>query len=307
MTNKSVATPRTVRDWILWGENELDVAGVYFGHGTDNALDESAWLVGGALSLVPDQLDAYLDAPLNAAQQGAVRRMFEQRIDTRQPAAYLLNEAWFAGLKFYVDARVIVPRSLTGEFIRERFAPWIEPGRVHRVLDLCTGSGCMAIACAQAFPSASIDAVDISDDALAVARINIERHHVGDRVRLERSDLFAALTGRRYDVIVTNPPYVGGEEMESLPQEYLHEPTLALQSGDDGLDAIERILAVAADYLEPDGILVAEVGNSNVLLQQTFPDVPFLWLETEAGDDSVFVLTTAQLFAQRNRFATGAR
>jgi ribosomal protein L3 glutamine methyltransferase len=299
----SLDAPRTVRDWILWGENELDTAGVYFGHGTDNALDESAWLVGGTLALAPDRLDEHLDDTPTPAQQTALTRLFEQRIRTRNPAAYLLREAWFAGLKFYVDERVIVPRSLTGEFIRERFVPWIEPSDVRRILDLCTGSGCMAIACAVHFSDARVDAVDISHDALAVARINLERHQLTQRVRLLHSDLFSALEGERYDVIVTNPPYVAKTEMKTLPPEYLQEPALALESGNDGLNAITHILRDAPDHLEPHGILIAEVGNSNVPLQEKFPDVPFLWLTTETGDDSVFLLTAAQLSQHRHRFA----
>ncbi|HYM47151.1 MAG TPA: 50S ribosomal protein L3 N(5)-glutamine methyltransferase [Burkholderiaceae bacterium] len=307
MAAKSLPTPQTVRDWISWGANELEAAGVYFGHGTDNAIDEAAWLVGAALSVAPDELEAQLDNALAPAQEKRLRELIDQRIATRKPAAYLLHEAWFAGLKFYVDERVIVPRSLTAEFIAERFEPWIEPQRVRRILDLCTGSGCMAIACAYAFPEAQVDAVDISDDALAVARINVEGHDLAGRVRLVRSDLFATLAGQRYDIIVTNPPYVGHAEMQGLPAEYRNEPRLALESGSDGLDAIKHILREAASYLEPDGILVAEVGNSNELLQATFPGIPFTWLSTESGDDSVFLLKAAQLAACRNQIAAAAR
>jgi ribosomal protein L3 glutamine methyltransferase len=303
MKKRNVHAPVTVRDWVLWSETELARAQVYFGHGTDNALDEAAWLVGSGLGLAPHALDAHLDDLLDATQQRAVRDLIATRIRTRKPAAYLLKEAWFAGLRFYVDERVIVPRSITGEFIQERFAPWIEPARVKRILDLCTGSGCMAIACAQAFPDAKVDAVDISDDALAVARINVERHLLTTRLRLIKSDFLNALSGERYDVIVTNPPYVGHEEMQNLPEEYLKEPRLALESGKDGLDAIVRILREAADHLEPHGILVAEVGNSNTLLQRTFPQVKFSWLVTEHGDDSVFLLTQAQLLEYRRYFS----
>ncbi len=302
MKNKSLATPRTVRDWILWGETELDAAGVYFGHGTDNALDEAAWLVGSALALAPDQLDAHADDALTAAQKTTVRDLFERRIQSRKPAAYLLKEAWFAGMKFFVDERVIVPRSLTGEFIREHFEPWVDAKRVHRMLDLCTGSGCMAIACANNFPAARVDAVDISADALAVARVNVERHGLTNRVRLLQSDLFSALGHERYDVIITNPPYVAHWEMSTLPDEYRHEPNLALESGTDGLDAIIRILREAPAHLEPTGVLIAEVGNSNETLQAKFPDVPFLWLTTEMGDDSVFLLTATQLTDHHERF-----
>jgi ribosomal protein L3 glutamine methyltransferase len=286
----------------------MGAAGIYFGHGTEYALDEAAWLVGTAQAHSPLELDAHLGDELAPAQQEKVRALIEQRIATRKPAAYLLHEAWFAGHKFYVDERVIVPRSLTGEFIVERFQPWVEAARVQRILDLCTGSGCMAIACAHAFPDAQVDAVDISEDALAVARINVEAHGLTARVWLRRSDLFAALPGERYDVIVTNPPYVGHAEMRTLPVEYRHEPRLALESGNDGLDAIVRILRQAPAHLAPDGILVAEVGNSNHVLQTRFADVPFLWLSTEAGDDSVFLMTASELkrFAPAFALKSGA-
>jgi len=287
--------PRTVRDFILRAEQQFEDAGLYFGHGTDNALDEAAWLVGGALEFAPHELDAHLDEALDAAQQVTVRDLVRRRITTRQPAAYLIKEAWFAGLRFYVDERVIVPRSLLGEFILERFEPWVTPAKVQRVLDLCTGSGCIAISLARAFPQARVDATDISDAALAVARINVEQHGLRDRVRLIPSDLFAALGGERYDLIVTNPPYVDPAELAELPAEYRHEPELALVSGHDGLDAIVHILAAAPNHLPADGVLVAEVGNSHAALQAAFPDVPFLWLSTSTGDESVFLLTAEQL------------
>jgi ribosomal protein L3 glutamine methyltransferase len=300
-------TPATVADWIRWTERELDGADVYFGHGTDNALDEAAWLVGGALQLSPDELDAKLDETPTPAQAAAIRTLLERRVSTRLPTAYLLNQAWFAGLPFYVDERVLVPRSLTAEFIHDQFAPWIEAGRVQRILDLCTGSGCMAIACAYAFPQATVDAADISEPALAVAAINVQHHRLQDRVRLVQSDLYRALAGERYDVIVTNPPYVGSTEMNDLPAEYRHEPGIALASGDDGLDAIIGILAGAAAHLRPGGILVAEVGNSHEPLQQAFPDVPFVWLTTETGDESVFLLTAAELATHAKLFAKARR
>jgi ribosomal protein L3 glutamine methyltransferase len=295
MSKRNARTPQTVDESISWAETVLSDADVFFGHGTDNALDEAAWLVGGALGYSPYELEQHLQDSLSAAQQQTLRTIVEQRVATQKPAAYLLQEAWFAGHRFYVDERVIVPRSITGEYILEQFQPWIEPARVQRILDLCTGSGCMAIACAHAFPQAHVDAIDISADALEVARINVERHKLGARVGLVRSDLFAALTSERYDVIVTNPPYVGETEMDTLPREYQHEPRLALASGSDGLDAILNILAQAPRHLEPHGILVAEVGNSNETLQAALPDVPFMWLTSEAGDDSVFLLTAAQL------------
>ena len=290
---------RNVADVIRWVKQQLSQANLYFGHGTDNALDEAAWLVGAALGVSPYELDAHLDDELTTAQQTTVRELLDSRVGTRKPLAYLLKEAWFAGLKFYVDERVIVPRSLTAEFITEQFQPWIDPARVPRVLDLCTGSGCMAVALAKAFPEAQVDAVDISEDALAVARINVENHGLRERVQLIRSDLFEALAGKRYDLIVTNPPYVGQNEMTTLPPEYRHEPALALASGEDGLTAVTRILAEAASHLNSGGILVAEVGNSAEVLQEKFVAVPFTWLVTSTGDESVFLLTVEQLQQHR--------
>ncbi|MHB8623165.1 MAG: 50S ribosomal protein L3 N(5)-glutamine methyltransferase [Sulfuricaulis sp.] len=287
--------PRTVTDFIGWTERRFTQAGLYFGHGTDNALDEAAWLVGAALQLTPPELEEHLDDAPTPTQQQAIRALTETRIATRKPLAYLLKQAWFAGLKFYVDERVIVPRSLTAEFIVARFQPWIDPGRVLRILDLCTGSGCMAIALAYAFPEARVDGADISQDALAVAHINVESHGMRERVRLIRSDLFDALQNERYALIVTNPPYVAQAELETLPPEYHHEPALALASGAQGLDAMAQILAEAPVHLEPGGILVAELGNSAVTLQEKFPAVPFTWLTTSAGDESVLLLTQQQL------------
>ncbi len=287
--------PRTVADFIGWAERRFAEAELYFGHGTDNPLDEAAWLVGSALKLAPHELEDHLDDTPAPPQQDAIRALVEARIRSRRPLAYLLKEAWFAGLKFYVDERVIVPRSLTAEFIVEQFQPWIDPARVRRMLDLCTGSGCMAIACAYAFPEARVDAADISDAALQVARINVENHGLRERVRPVRSDLFDALREERYDLIVTNPPYVARVEMATLPEEYRHEPALALESGTRGLDAIARILAQAPAHLNPDGILVAEVGNSAETLQATFPAAPFTWLSTSSGDECVFLLTAEQL------------
>lgn len=286
---------QSVRDAILSTRQRLDKSGVYCGHGTDNTLDEAAWLVGGALGIAPAELDAHLQDTLTSAQRAQIDALLEKRARERKPTAYLLNEAWFAGLPFYVDERVIIPRSLTGEFIQEQFAPWVDPTRVRRILDLCTGSGCMAIAAALAFPDAQIDAADISADALAVARINVERHRLAERVRLVQSDLYASLAGKRYDVIITNPPYVARDELEELPAEYGFEPSIALASGEQGLDAISAILAGGAAHLEPQGILVAEVGNSHDALEQALPEIPFLWLTTTTGDESVFLLTAEQL------------
>jgi ribosomal protein L3 glutamine methyltransferase len=295
MSKGTPAEPRTVRDFVFWAERRFDKAGLYFGHGTDNARDEAVWLVISILQIPYDGLDAQAERRLNEAEQQAIRELVETRVRTRKPLAYLLHEAWFAGLKFYVDERVIVPRSLIGDFIPDRFQPWIDPTRVHRILDLCTGSGCIAIASALAFPLAQVDAADISSDALAVARINTGRHGLDARVRLVQSDLYTGLAGRRYDLILTNPPYVDTADMATLPDEYRHEPALALASGDRGLDAILHILALAGAHLNPGGALVAEVGNSHVALAARFPNIPFVWLTGTSGDESVFLLTAGEL------------
>jgi ribosomal protein L3 glutamine methyltransferase len=299
----SVAKPVTLEDYVSWAEQELAGADLYYGHGTDNPLDEAAWIVGASLGVPPDRLDAERDRRLTPAEAETLRALVEARIATRKPAAYLLNEAWFAGLEFYVDERVIVPRSIIGEFIAEQFQPWIDAGKVHGALDLCTGSGCIAIALAHYFPDARVDATDISREALEVARINVERHAVQARVTLIESDLFAALAGRKYDLIVTNPPYVDAADLAALPEEYRHEPQLALAAGDDGLSAITQILRDAPDHLHPDGVLIAEVGNSHLALAERYPDAPFTWLTSESGDESVFLITAGELAECRGMFA----
>ena len=295
MPRESIAGPRTVRGAVRWAQEALAAAGVYYGHGTDNARDEAAWLVSGALGIAPHALADCANQSLDPEARARLRELIAARIETRRPTAYLLREAWFAGLSFYVDERVIVPRSLTAEVVAERFTPWIDPARIERVLDLCTGSGCIAIAAALALPQAQVDAADISADALAVARINVERHGVSARVRLVQSDLFEALVGLRYDVIVSNPPYVAQDELEALPAEYRHEQRLALAAGNDGLDVVLRILQQAPNHLTAGGILIVEVGNSREALEHALPRVPFVWLATASGDECVFLLTAAEL------------
>lgn len=294
-------TPRTLADYVRWAERECAQANLAFAHGTDNARDEAAWLVAGALKIPFENLDAARATVLSTEQGDAIRELVARRITTRTPTAYLLNEAWFAGLPFYVDPRVIVPRSHIGEFLLEQFDPWVEPGTVQRALDLCTGSGCIAIALAYVFPDAQIDASDLSPDALAVAAINVERHGLGGRVQLHRANLFAGLTPS-YDLIVTNPPYVDAHTLTQLAPEFAHEPTLAFAGGDDGLDLVIDILAQASTFLTPHGVLIAEVGNSCESLQARFPAVPFLWLTSVTGDESVFLLTAAQLQEHRQLF-----
>ncbi len=286
---------QTLRDFIRLGVSLFNRAGLHFGHGTDNALDEAVWLVLHALHLPPDFPAEYFDSRLTPEEKEAVLTLFRRRIEERIPAPYLTGTTWFAGLEFHVDERVLIPRSPIAELIEQRFTPWIEPERVNRVLDLCTGGGCIAVATALAFPEAAVDASDLSTAALEVAEINVRRYGLEERVELIRSDLFENLEGRGYDIIVSNPPYVDGAEMAALPAEYRHEPELALAAGEDGLDVVRSILAEAAHHLNPGGILVVEVGSSAQALEKSFPEIPFLWLEFERGGEGVFLLTREQL------------
>lgn len=286
---------QTLRDWVRWGASRFNQAGLFFGHGTDNALDEALALVLHTLHLGHDLPADYLSARVTAEEAGAILALFRERVERRVPAAYLTGEARFAGLDFYVDENVLIPRSPIAELIEEGFAPWLDADHVSSVLDLCCGSGCIGIACARAFPRALVDLSDISPAALDVATRNIERHHLEERVRTLRADVYEGLDGERYDLIVSNPPYVSTSEMTTLPAEYRHEPELGLEAGDDGMDVVARILAGGADYLRPGGIMVVEVGASADLLMARYPDVPFLWLDFERGGDGVFLLTAEQL------------
>ncbi len=285
----------SVRDYIRWAASRFNAEHSCYGHGTDNAWDEGAYLVLGALHLPWDIDPQALDARLTRAERRHVVELIERRALHRVPVAYLINEAWFAGLAFYVDERVLVPRSPIAELIDRGFAPWIVGEEVAAILDLCSGSGCIGIACAHAFEHAQVDLVDISGAALEVAAINVERHQCSDRVRVIESDLFAALGTKQYDLIVTNPPYVDAEELASMPTEFTHEPTLGLAAGVDGLDLVRVILAEAGNHLTEYGVLVGEVGNSQAALVEAFPELPFLWLDFEKGGHGVFVLTAAQL------------
>lgn len=287
--------PATVEQLIHYGTLLFEQSQLWFGHGTDNAFDEAAELVFfGAGLRHEDAADVYSEQ-LGAAERATVLALFERRVRERIPAAYLTHRMWFAGSEFYVDERVLVPRSPLAELVEAQFQPWIAPQKLRRILDIGTGSGCIAIASALAVPQARVDASDISDDALAVTAINIAAHGVQERVRAIRSDVFDALRGERYDLIVSNPPYVGDAEMADLPAEYRYEPATGLHSGVDGLNVVRRILSGAAAHLEPHGVLIVEVGNSEAALAAAFPQVPFTWLEFERGGGGVFLLSAEQL------------
>ncbi len=302
-THRPVESLVTLRDYVRWGASRFREAGLVFGHGTDNALDEAAALVLHTLHLEPDMPEPFWDARVTATEGEAIVARMERRVGERVPLPYLTHEAWFAGLPFYVDQRVLVPRSPVAELIAHRFAPWLDADAVERVLDLGTGSGCIAIACTLALDNARVDAADISEDALEVARVNIKRHHLEDWVRPVRADVFDGLaSGTRYDLIVANPPYVDAGDMASLPEEYRHEPRLGLAAGDDGLDVVHRVLAEAPRWLNEGGLLVVEVGNSAPAVEAAWPEVPFEWLQFERGGHGVFVLTAAELAAHAGAF-----
>lgn len=285
----------TVKDFIRWSVTHFNQADLVYGHGTDNAWDEAVHLVLSTLHLPPDADASVLEAKLTAPERQAVARNVQKRVVDRVPVPYIIKEAWFASLNFYVDERVIIPRSPLAELIEEEFSPWVEADNVHNVLDMCTGSGCIAISCAMTFPNINVDAVDINQDALDVAAINVERFGLEDQVRLIKSDLFTGLKDEKYDIIVTNPPYVRTKEVEQLPPEFKHEPELALEAGADGLDLVGRILIEAENFLSPNGILVVEVGFLQDALEEKYPDVPFTWLQFEHGGEGVFLLTAQEL------------
>ena len=292
----------SLRDFVRWGATRFSQAKIYFGHGTDNAFDEALALVCHVLALPPVLPDGYIDCRLTLTEKKAIAALFSERIDTRKPAAYLIGRAWFAGMPFHVDERVLIPRSPLAEPILQGFTPWLESERVERILDLCTGSGCIAIACAHAFENASVHAADLSADALQVVQQNIQLHELDDWVTPIESDLFDNLADFRYQLIISNPPYVSASEMQALPQEYRHEPSLGLQAEDEGLEIVIRILQQASDYLDDDGLLVVEVGNSQEALEERFPDVPFVWLDFENGGHGVFLLEAAQVKHYRPAF-----
>jgi ribosomal protein L3 glutamine methyltransferase len=286
----------TIRDLLRYAVTRFNTAKLFFGHGNSNALDEAAYLILHTLKLPLDKLDPFLDARLLPEEIDAILQVIERRTTERIPAAYITNEAWLSGYRFYVDQRVIIPRSFIAELIPEQFAPWVEdPMSVTNILELCTGSGCLPIMLADAFPNAHVDAVDISTDALAVARRNIEDYQLQDRISLIESDLYAAVPKKKYDLIVTNPPYVNSDSMKKLPEEYRREPELALDGGTDGMDLVRTIVAGAAQHLTKRGILMVEVGNERDYAEAAFPEFELTWLSTSAGDDMVFLLSADQL------------
>jgi len=281
----------TIRDWLRYAVSRFNAGGLVFGHGTTNVYDEAAYLLLHTLHLPLDRLEPFLDARLTHAERSELAQIIDRRIHERIPAAYLTHEAWLGPFRFYVDERVIIPRSYLAELIPDGLAPWIpDAEKIRSALDLCTGSGCLAILLAHAYPNADVDAADISSDALAVAQRNVAEHGFQDRVNLIRSDLFSNLTGKTYDLIISNPPYVSTMAMEELPPEYQHEPQLALAGGDDGLDAVRVIVQHAGEFLNPQGLLVVEVGANRDATERTFPRLPFTWLATASSDESVFLL-----------------
>ena len=286
----------TVRDCVRFAVSRFNEAELFFGHGSDNAYDEAIYLILHTLHLPLEQLEPFLDARLTHSEMQHVMGLLQRRVTERLPAAYLTQEAWLGEHRFYVDERVIVPRAFIAELLRDQLTPWIaDPDAVTSVLDLCTGSGCLAILAALAFASAKVDAVDLSPDALAVAAINVAEYDLDGQIELVYSDLFDGVHGRTYDLILSNPPYVDAESVAALPKEYLHEPAMALGSGNDGLDATRRILAQARPYLSPHGMLIVEIGHNRERIEADYPQLPITWLETSAGDEHVFLLRREEL------------
>jgi len=293
-SNEAVDELVTIQDMVRWAVTEFNRAGLFFGHGTDNAWDEAVQLVLPSLNLELQSNVSILQSRLTKRERKMLVDLIVTRIEQRIPVPYLTNSAWFAGLEFYVDERTLVPRSPIAELIEAKFQPWVTtPPK--RILDLCTGSACIAIACAYEFPDAEVDAVDLSEEALEVADINIQNHGVSEQVFPIQSDLFSGIANEKYDLIVSNPPYVDAEDMANLPDEYKHEPELGLACGDDGLDLVRDMLRQAADMLTDNGVMFVEVGNSQVHLQAAYPEIPFQWIDFSIGGHGVFVLTKAQL------------
>lgn len=290
----------TMIDFMRWGASQFVNANLSYSHGLSSPLDESVYLVLRSLNLPVDTPDVYWQSKLTQIEKQTVLSILLKRIEEKIPAAYIMQEGWFAGLQFYIDERVLVPRSPIAELIERQFSPWVNPDEVESILDLCTGSGCIGISCAYAFPMAQIDLSDISKDALDVAQINIAKHEAEERVSIIHSDLFNSLQNKQYDIIVSNPPYVDAEDISGMSAEFHHEPELGLSSGDDGLECTRNILKYAASHLNPNGILVLEVGNSQYALVEEFPHLPFEWIDFERGGDGVFVLAKEQLLSNNS-------
>ena len=286
----------TIRDWLRYAVSQFEASDIFYGHGTDNAYDEAVWLVMSALHLPMDTLNNFFDARITNVERSKLSQLLEQRISSHTPTTYLVKEAWLQGLKFFVDERVLVPRSFIAELLNDDLSPWIEyPELVESAADICTGSGCLGIMLASAFPNAAVDVVDISTDALDVANINIANYGLEDQITAIQSDMFTALKGRKYDVIISNPPYVDAPSMAELPAEYRNEPQIALGSGNDGLDHTHTLLREAGHYLNENGILIVEIGHNRDALQAAYPNIAFNWLEVSSGNEFVFLLTKAQL------------
>ena len=286
----------TLRDWLRFAVSRFEEAGIFFGHGTDNAYDEAVWLIMSALHLPHDTLNNFLDSRLLESERKHLSHLLERRVEQRVPTAYLVREAWLKGFKFYVDERVIVPRSFIAELLEDGLSPWIDyPEMVESAADICTGSGCLGVLLAHAFPNAEVDVVDISADALAVANINIANYDLQDQVQAIQSDMFSALQGKTYDLIISNPPYVDAPSMAQLPEEYRNEPQIALGSGVDGLEHTHTLLREASKHLNDGGLLIVEIGHNRDALHAAYPDLPFTWLEVESGNEFVFMLSKEQL------------
>ena len=286
----------TIRDWLRYSVSQFEASDIFYGHGTDNSYDEAVWLIMSALHLPMDTLDNFLDARLLASEQMHLADLLEKRIKNHSPTAYLVKEAYLQGFKFYVDERVIVPRSFIAELLANGLQPWVEyPELIESAADICTGSGCLGVLLANTFPDAAVDVVDISPDAIDVANINIANYGLQFQVTAIQSDMFTALKGKSYDLIISNPPYVDAPSMATLPAEYQNEPQLALGSGEDGLDHTHTLLREAAQYLNDGGLLIVEIGHNRDALIAAYPDLPFTWLDTSSGDQFVFLLTKEQL------------
>lgn len=295
----------TLRDVLRWTTSRFNAAELFYGHGNADAFNDALQLILHSLHLPSTEFpELFADARLTQAEKQAIALLVERRITDRVPVPYLIHEAWFAGMPFYVDERVLIPRSPFAELIHDHFMPWLsDPDSITSILDLCTGGGCIAIACAEAFPDADVDAIDISNDALDVANINIKKHGLKDHVRTIQSDLWSALDKQKYDLIVSNPPYVGADEMATLPAEYRHEPHSALEAPDNGLALVEQILLRAAEFLTPEGLLFVEVGNSDLNVMEKWPDIEFMWLDFEYGGHGVFCLNRDQCVAFTRRYS----